>query len=88
MSIGPILALTVRHFFPQINDWIGQIKDPRFQPFVEYDAKFLLWWGLALFLLKLGSRRQLDFQLAGDGPFVLANLNRLAGTRQTGRPVN
>jgi hypothetical protein len=47
-----------------------------------------LWWGLALFLCKLGSRRQLDYQLNGDGPEVLANLNRLAGTRQQTRPVN
>jgi hypothetical protein len=43
---------------------------------------------LALFLCKLGSRRQLDYQLNTDGPEVLANLNRLAGTAQTTRPVN
>jgi hypothetical protein len=43
---------------------------------------------LALFLCKLGSRRQLDYQLNTDGPQVLDNLNRLAGTQQTTRPVN
>ena len=53
-----------------------------------YDKHFLLWWGLSLFLCKLGSRRQLDYQLNTDGPEVLANLNRLAGTAQTTRPVN
>lgn len=53
-----------------------------------YDKHFLLWWGLSLFLCKLGSRRQLDYQLNTDGPEVLANLNRLAGTQQTTRPVN
>lgn len=53
-----------------------------------YAKRFLLWWGLALFLCKLGSRRQLDYQLNTDGPEVLANLNRLAGTRQQTRPVN
>ena len=47
-----------------------------------------MWWGLTLFACKLGSRRQLDYQLNSDGPEVLANLNRLAGTRQTTRPVN
>jgi len=41
-----------------------------------------------LFLCKLGSRRQLDYQLNTDGPQVLTNLNRLAGTRQKTRPVN
>jgi hypothetical protein len=55
---------------------------------VIYHKRFLLWWGLCLFLLKLGSRRQLDYQLNTDGPFVLDNLNRLAGTQQTSRPVN
>jgi len=29
---------------------------------VTYHPCFLLWWGLLLFLCKLGSRRQLDFQ--------------------------
>jgi hypothetical protein len=57
-------------------------------PFVVYHQRFLLWWGPALFLCKLGSRRQADYQLNTDGPAVLANLNRLAGTRQSSRPVN
>jgi hypothetical protein len=81
-------VLTIRHFFPEMNAWIDEVPDPRFQPFVIYDAKFLFWWGLALFLFKLGSRRQLDYQLGGDSPQVLANLNRLAGTRQKTTPVN
>src|SRR5262249_34999124 len=39
-------------------------------------------------LCKPGSRRQLDYQLNTDGPEVLNNLNRLAGTAQESRPVN
>ena len=88
LNIGPILALTVRHFFPQFNDWIDQIPYLRFQPFVIYHKRFLLWWGLTLFLCKLSSRRQLDFQCNTDGPYVLDNLNRLAGTQQQTRPVH
>jgi hypothetical protein len=88
LTIGPILVLTIRHFFPEFNAWVDQIPDPRFRPFVVYDGKFLFWWGLALFLFKLGSRRQLDYQLNTDGPEVLNNLNRLAGTQQSTRPVN
>jgi hypothetical protein len=41
-----------------------------------------------LFLCKLGSRRQIDFQLREAGTWVLDNLNRLAGTTQTSLPVN
>jgi hypothetical protein len=48
----------------------------------------LLWWGLSLFLFKLRSRRQLDFDLDAAGTQVLNNLNRLAQTNQTTRPVN
>ena len=39
-------------------------------------------------MCKLGSRRQLDFELDDQGTQVLANLNRLAGTQQDRRPVN
>jgi hypothetical protein len=78
----------VRHFFPDLNAWIDAIDDPRFLPMVVYHKRFLVWWGLALFLCKLGSRRQLDYQLNTDDPELLANLNRLAGTAQESRPVN
>src|SRR5207248_2331571 len=85
---GPILAQTVRHFFPDLNTWIDEIDDPRFLPMVIYHKRFLVWWGLGLFLCKLGSRRQLDYQFHSDGPEVLANLNRLADTVQDSHPVN
>jgi hypothetical protein len=88
LTIGPILARTIHHFFPELNAWIDCIPDPRFSPRVIYHQRFLIGWGLSLFLCKLGSRRQLDYQLNTDGPAVLANLNRLAGTAQDSRPVN
>jgi hypothetical protein len=78
----------VRHFFPELNAWIDAIDDPRFLPRVVYHQRFLVWWGLGLFLCKLGSRRQLDYQFNTDGPEVLANLNRLADTTQDSHPVN
>jgi hypothetical protein len=88
LNIGSILVQTVRHFFPELNAWIDAIDDPRFPPLVTYHKRFLVWWGLALFLCKLSSRRQLDYAFDSDGPEVLPNLNRLAGTAQDGRPVN
>lgn len=48
----------------------------------------MAWWGLLLYLLQLSARRQLDFQLNTDGPEVLPNLNRLAQTELTTRPVH
>src|SRR5437763_5161438 len=88
LNIGPILARTVRHFVPDLNAWIDAIDDPRDPARVVYYKRFLVWWGRALFLCKLGSRRQLDYQFDRDGPEVLPNLNRLAGTAQDRRPVN
>jgi hypothetical protein len=88
LNIGPILVRTIRHFFPDLNTWIDEIYDPRFLPMVVYHKRFLVWWGLCLFLCKLSSRRQLDFQFNTDGPEVLDNLNRLAGTAQESRPVS
>jgi hypothetical protein len=82
------LVRTIRHFFPDLNAWMDAIPDPRFQPFVVYHKRFLLWWGLSLFLFKLSSRRQLDFELDARGTQVLDNLNRLAGTEQETRPVH
>jgi hypothetical protein len=53
-----------------------------------YSTRFLAWWGVGLYLLQLGSRRQLDYELRDGGPHVLANLNRLAQARQTTLPVH
>jgi hypothetical protein len=88
LNCGPALVRTIRHFFPLLPDWLGKIHDPRPKNLCTYAAPFLLWWGLSLFLFKLGSRRQLDFELDDDGTCVLDNINRLAGTQQETRPVN
>jgi hypothetical protein len=79
---------TVRHFFPEFNAWLDRLPDTRVQEACTYDRRFLAWWGLHLYLLQLGSRRQLDFELRDGGPQVLANLNRLAETAQTTLPVH
>ena len=79
---------TVRHFFPDFSKWLGELPDSRFQPFITYAKGFLSWWGLLLFVLKLGSRRQLDFELRDDEAEVLDNVNRLAHAEQETLPVH
>lgn len=78
----------MRHFFPEFNAWLAQLPDTRVQEACTYDRRFLAWWGLSLYLLQLGSRRQLDYELRDGGAQVLANLNRLAETAQTTLPVH
>jgi hypothetical protein len=82
------LVQTVRHFFPDLNDWLERLPDTRLQQACRYPTRFLAWWGILLYLLQLAARRQLDYHLHTDGPQVLPNLNRLAQTRLTTRPVH
>ena len=88
LSLGHCLLRTIWHFWPGLNGWLDQLPDTRWPPLVIYHRRFLLWWGLLLFLCKLGSRRQLDFQLRDLELQVLANLNRLAQCEQTSLPVH
>jgi hypothetical protein len=85
---GACLVQTVRHFFPDCNAWRDRLPDTRDQDSLEYDRRFLAWWGIALYLFQLGSRRQLDCDLDAEDTHVLDNLNRRAQTRQTTRPVH
>lgn len=88
MIAGKALTLTVRHFFPDLNRWLDQLPDSRDFALRIYETRFLAWWGIHLYLLQLGSRRQLDFELDARGTYVLQNLNRLAGTDHNTRPVH
>src|SRR5439155_26223647 len=45
LELGRLFVKTVRHFWPQFNDWLETLPDTRFVPMVEYDRRFLLWWG-------------------------------------------
>ena len=79
---------TIRHHWPELNGWLDQIPDSRFPPYITYDKRFLVWWGLALYLFQLAARRQLDFELDCRDSEILTNLNRLAKTEQDTRPVH
>ncbi len=85
---GRAFVQTVRHFFPDLNDWLQKLPDTRDHDSITYETRFMGWWGLWLYLPQLGSRRQLDYSLHPWDPGVLPNLNRLAQTQQTTRPVH
>ena len=88
LALGRAFIKTLRHFWPKLNLWLNALPDTRFEPMVEYHARFLCWWGLLLFCCKLGSRRQLDYQLRDGELLVLDNVNGLAQTEQVSLPVN
>jgi hypothetical protein len=85
---GRALVQTVRHFFPQLNQWLDRLPDSRDPDAIEYPGRFLAWWGIALYLLQLGSRRQLDYEVRDGGSSVLDKFNRLADTEQESLPVH
>jgi hypothetical protein len=88
LIVATAFVQTVRHFFPDLNDWLQALPDTRDREAITYETRFLAWTGLFLFLLQLGSRRQLDFAFDHYSAAALANLNRLAGTRQESLPVH
>jgi hypothetical protein len=88
LELGRAFVKTVRHFWPDLQQQLKSLPDSRFQPMVQYEAGFLCWWGLLLFCCKLGSRRQLDYELRDLELPVLDNVNRLAQTQQQSLPVN
>lgn len=78
---------TLRHFFPNLLRWLDALPDTRNQEAITYPRRFLALGGILLYVLQLGSRRQLDYQLDARDTEVLANLNRLAETDVATRPV-
>lgn len=72
------LYKTMHHFFPSFSNWLKQIDDPREEKKIEYPLSYLGWVGVLLFLMKLGTRRQVKFQFNTEG--FIQNTNLLAET--------
>ena len=70
-----IFFKTVTHFFPKLTRWLNQVDDPRNKNMIIYDPGHLLWLGIFLFLLRLGSKRRIKYKLATE--YFLENINRL-----------
>ncbi len=77
--LGEVLARTIRHFFPEWNSWLEELKDRRDPMRTIYPAPFIVTTGILMFLTKLGARRQMKY--AFDTRAMLANVNGLGGTR-------
>ena len=88
LIVATAFVQTIRHFFPDLNDWLQALPDSRDRDAITYETRFLAWTGLFLFVLQLGSRRQLDFAFDRYSDAALANLNRLANTQQESLPVH
>jgi hypothetical protein len=72
---GDIFLKTVSHFFPKLTKWLASVDDPRNENKIIYEPSHLLWLGIFLFLLRLGSKRKIKYKLATKD--FLDNLNKL-----------
>jgi len=70
-----VLFKTIGHFFPHFNRLLKGVNDPRDKAKMTYPIHVLLWVGILLFILKLESRRQINY-LFNTVEF-LDNLNAL-----------
>lgn len=68
---------TLRRFFPKLPKWIDDMDDPRQINKTEYNTAHLFWLGTFMFLMKLGSRRQINFRFNTEE--FRGNLNLLSG---------
>lgn len=72
---GDVFLKTVHHFFPKLTKWLALVDDPRNENKIIYGPSHLLWLGIFLFLLRLGSKRKIKYKLSTED--FLENLNSL-----------
>jgi hypothetical protein len=72
-----LLVKTVQHFMPGLARGMNRLPDPRRERQCVYTQSHLLWSGLLLFLMQLGSRRQMRFERLADA--FMGNLAALSG---------
>jgi len=61
--------------FPKLTKWLALVDDPRNKNKITYAPSHLLWLGIFLFLLRLGSKRKIKYRLSTEE--FLENLNKL-----------
>lgn len=71
-----VMYKTVHHFFPEYHQWLKSMKDPRNKNMATYGLPSLMWVGTLLFLLKLGARRQINYEL--DSEEMIKNVEILS----------
>lgn len=74
------LAVTIRHFFPGMGEWLDGVHDPRKSGRPEYRMRVLLLLGTLMFLGHTKSRNHMNDNVRGASAMA-GNLARLAGEK-------
>jgi len=72
-----VLSRTMDHFFPEWNEWLRGISDPRDPELIEYELPSVIWAGLMMFLTQREARRQIGLEMRTQG--FVENLKKLSG---------
>ena len=54
------IKVTLDHWFPDFNEWVKALTDPRLAKRITYSKEHLFYLGLSMFLFHCGSRNQLE----------------------------
>jgi hypothetical protein len=63
-------AITIKNYFPQLGIWLINVKDPRYTAKATYHRSIMFWTVIFLFLLKLQSSRNINYQLNQSRQFL------------------
>ena len=55
-----LIKILLDHYFPDFNDWLGDLPDSRLEPRITYTTEHLFYMGLNMFLFHCGSLNQLE----------------------------
>lgn len=72
------LAVTIRHFFPELGEWLDEVNDPRRSGKAQYSMRVLMLMGLLMFAGHAGSRNHMNDSAFGASE-PARNLARLSG---------
>lgn len=73
-----LLKITLDHFFPDFNERLGNLPEPRLPERIVYSKEHLFFIGLSMFLFHCGSRNQMESERRT--PAFHHNLLELSGT--------
>jgi hypothetical protein len=75
-NLKRVFYKTVYHFFPVFLSWLRAVDDPRNKNSTKYQIETLLWVGILVCVLKLGSRRRINIKFVTEQ--FIKHLSRLS----------
>ena len=84
-SLAEELAVTLRHFFPELGAWLGEIPDSRDPDYAVFPLKLLLLQGVVMHLTHSGSRNHFNDQVR-DSVEMAGTLARILDLEVTALP--